>query len=508
MRNQVRHCAAQAASQLFALCTKGASHTSKPLPCSTTQFRLPPSFLIPGFASIPSHRALTTSQRSGRADVSYTEAAKDLNQKGLDQEEAQLEDSIEQEKEKQIRTPWHREGSDVPPVDRQRSAGAMTKGKLLTTPSRLLKLILPLTTNEKNTDRKDVEPLALLVHPQQPLSYLERLIQSELPSIKDAQGEDKIPVVHFRAEDSTQDELTPKRRTKEEEDEGDLEATKFDGGIEKTGKLNRRTPQEAHNLRGGAGEGGVESYSGLGHEAESAEDLERRFVRWSSSTEIGDFIRDAARGKEFAVEIEGMPKDIRVGVPSFNDRTHYLRIRLRKTAKKIMGMADVKQECDKLAHRGAQRVAIGGFGILVGWWYLVYRLTFETDLGWDTMEPVTYLVGLSTLMCGYLWFLYHNREVSYRAALNLSISRRQNKLYQAKGFDLQKWEALIDEGNALRREIKAVANEYDVEWDEMSDEQDERVKEALKTDRDAEKRSKGRNQEERKEKERDEEDEK
>lgn len=65
-------------------------------------------------------------------------------------------------------------------------------------------------------------------------------------------------------------------------------------------------------------------------------------------------------------------------------------------------------------------------------------------------------------MCGYLWFLYHNREVSYKSALNLTISRRQTKLYQAKGFDLRRWEHLIEEGNALRKEIKAVASEYDV----------------------------------------------
>lgn len=91
-----------------------------------------------------------------------------------------------------------------------------------------------------------------------------------------------------------------------------------------------------------------------------------------------------------------------------------------------------------------------------------------------------YLVGLSTLICGYLWFLYHNREVSYRSALNLTISRRQTKLYQARGFDLQRWESLIEEGNALRKEIKAVASEYDVDWDEKVDEKDEKVIEALK----------------------------
>lgn len=78
------------------------------------------------------------------------------------------------------------------------------------------------------------------------------------------------------------------------------------------------------------------------------------------------------------------------------------------------------------------------------------------------MEPVTYLAGLSTIMIGYLWFLYHNREVSYRSALNLTVSKRQNTLYEQKGFDVQKWENLIEEANALRKEIKSVADEYDV----------------------------------------------
>jgi hypothetical protein len=91
-------------------------------------------------------------------------------------------------------------------------------------------------------------------------------------------------------------------------------------------------------------------------------------------------------------------------------------------------------------------------------------------------------------MLGYLWFLYHNREVSYRAALNLTVSRRQNALYQQKGFDLQKWEALIEEANALRREIKQVANEYDVEWDERQDEGSEEVHDALKEERDKRKK--------------------
>jgi len=87
------------------------------------------------------------------------------------------------------------------------------------------------------------------------------------------------------------------------------------------------------------------------------------------------------------------------------------------------------------------------------------------------------------LIGGYVWFLYHNREVSYRSAMNFTVSRRQQKLYAQHNFDLRKWEVLIEDGNALRKEIKAVANEYDVEWDELQEEKDEKVQEALKKDR-------------------------
>lgn len=102
-------------------------------------------------------------------------------------------------------------------------------------------------------------------------------------------------------------------------------------------------------------------------------------------------------------------------------------------------------------------------------------------------------------MGGYLWFLYISKDLSYKAAMNVTVSRRQNALYEARGFDHHKWEQLVQEANALRREIKVVAVEYDVDWDEAKEVGDE-VKEVL-----TEERTKARDKERSDEKEKDEE---
>ncbi|GAB1210027.1 hypothetical protein APSETT445_008817 [Aspergillus pseudonomiae] len=314
---------------------------------------------------------------------------------------------------------------------------------------------------------------AILIHPQQPLSYLERLIQDEIPPVSIDGAKPRPPAVSFIALQMDDNPVIPKKSMYETTDTEVHRLGEIGAGHE--ARQRRRRPDEEDD-----------TYSYLRRGEPGKSNREERFVRWSQSTEVGDFVRDASRAREFIVSIEGGPaglRQIHVTVPSFDQRTHFLRMRLRKISGRIQSIAEIKHECDALAHRGAQRVAVGGFGILAMWWYLVYKLTFETDLGWDTMEPVTYLASLSTLMGGYLWFLYHNREISYKSALDFTINARQKKLYEREGVDLHEWESLIDEGNLLRKEIKTIAAEYDVVWDEKKDERDERVTEALRKER-------------------------
>jgi hypothetical protein len=168
--------------------------------------------------------------------------------------------------------------------------------------------------------------LALLLRSQQPLSYLDRLIQAEVPPITDEKGKLRPPHVSFLAveiEDGTIQPRRPKAKNWVDESKDD-EYESPDKGEEKP--LVATRDSQVVRLRNIPDEkDGITEDLDVAREIETDTKTEAlrkgSFVRWSSSTEIGDFIRDAARVKEFLVEIENSPfGKIPVAVPSFNDR--------------------------------------------------------------------------------------------------------------------------------------------------------------------------------------------
>ncbi|PPR07824.1 hypothetical protein CVT24_003101 [Panaeolus cyanescens] len=308
------------------------------------------------------------------------------------------------------------------------------RGKLLPTSSHLFKLVLPLshiknrtvdidnntTSADKDVGHPSVPPTIFLLHPSQPLSHISRLIASSiiLPSTSTRSKAQINPQISFRS-------------------------TTTNGNV----------------------------------------------CQWSDSTDVGDFIKDAARAAEFRICISyddntgphsGETKSnntkasqsdeneneaqgehvITVAVPTFADRTKYLRRRLTYVKQRLEDMEGLKRDCDREAHRGARKMALGGFGMLVVYWGTVARLTFW-DYGWDVMEPITYLSGLSTVILGYLWFLYQGREVSYTSVLARSISARRDALYKARKFDIERWMELLSEKKALKSQIEKIARDYE-----------------------------------------------
>lgn len=101
----------------------------------------------------------------------------------------------------------------------------------------------------------------------------------------------------------------------------------------------------------------------------------RHDQRWSSATGIGDFLREAARMGSFTITIG--PRNVRVNVPTFEERTRFLRAALHQKTKRIEELTRVKDECDRIARRTTQRYAFGGAGVMSCWWLTVGILTFS-----------------------------------------------------------------------------------------------------------------------------------
>lgn len=118
--------------------------------------------------------------------------------------------------------------------------------------------------------------------------------------------------------------------------------------------------------------------------------------QWAQSTELGDFVQEAAKDRQFVIAIrqplsnndtkDDEAKLIKVRVPSFEERTLYLRRRLVEVTKEMQSLLDIKSECDVSCHynldtcrqvlcadkllqalalKGARRMAVAGFGGLL-----------------------------------------------------------------------------------------------------------------------------------------------
>ncbi|KAJ3373089.1 hypothetical protein GGF31_001076 [Allomyces arbusculus] len=91
---------------------------------------------------------------------------------------------------------------------------------------------------------------------------------------------------------------------------------------------------------------------------------------------------------------------------------------------------EVEQRVRGRLHTLVYGGAVGLCTELAGIVYLTY------ELGWDLMEPASYLLGLGTVIIGATYFAVLRREYTYEAASNHLESLLQRRLARRAGLDL------------------------------------------------------------------------
>lgn len=187
-------------------------------------------------------------------------------------------------------------------------------------------------TEDKGSD-VEVHSVVFLLHPGQPLNYIANLIRAESSEL-----ESEVADGHAK--------------------------TGHEAGTEIHGLVHCRSSSRSYSTADPTGAPPI-TFHTWSHEDK----------RWSPSTGIGDFLREAARAGSFTIRM-GM-RLVTVKVPSFEDRTRFLRASLHVKTAKIERLAKVKGECDRLGKKSTQRVAFAGAVVLGVWWVTVGVLTFS-----------------------------------------------------------------------------------------------------------------------------------
>lgn len=104
-------------------------------------------------------------------------------------------------------------------------------------------------------------------------------------------------------------------------------------------------------------------------------------------------------------------------------------------------LAKAKENLDFLSERKTKAVVYGGGAFLVSELAGIVYLTYE--LGWDLMEPTSYLLGLGTIIGGSAFYAFMRREYTYENAGNHLSDWIRTRVYRKNNFSVEKFENLL-----------------------------------------------------------------
>jgi hypothetical protein len=125
---------------------------------------------------------------------------------------------------------------------------------------------------------------------------------------------------------------------------------------------------------------------------------------------------------------------------------------IKQLQNKLLPLQNIKNDIDFQAANFTKKVVVGALGYLIAQGVVVFKLTFASRLGWDVMEPITYLVTFSTGIFGLGYFSIARKDYLYETVWDQVCEKRKSHLYSLHKFDIAEYNDLV--GELERKELK------------------------------------------------------
>ncbi|HYY42928.1 MAG TPA: COR domain-containing protein, partial [Pyrinomonadaceae bacterium] len=109
-------------------------------------------------------------------------------------------------------------------------------------------------------------------------------------------------------------------------------------------------------------------------------------------------------------------------------------------------LARIKTRLDASSERFARRCLLAYLAGLIVIYFALAALIYK--LGWNTMEPWTYFIGIGAFVGTYAYFAITQRELSPGAIYDQLVEMKKRKNYQLAGFDLDSYRRLTEQAGA------------------------------------------------------------
>ncbi|HEX8190222.1 MAG TPA: COR domain-containing protein, partial [Pyrinomonadaceae bacterium] len=112
-------------------------------------------------------------------------------------------------------------------------------------------------------------------------------------------------------------------------------------------------------------------------------------------------------------------------------------------------LSNVKDRLDSSSRRYAKRVLLLCLCAWCAAWLVLAGFIYR--LGWDVMEPWTYLIGSGVPILTYVYFAATQMESSPAAIYEQLVERRRRRLCRSSGFDAEEYERLAQAADGVAR---------------------------------------------------------
>jgi len=123
--------------------------------------------------------------------------------------------------------------------------------------------------------------------------------------------------------------------------------------------------------------------------------------------------------------------------------------RYTELSKEYSSLNKLKERYEKIAQRRSYYVFGASLVYLIFQFSILARMVW-IDYSWGVMEPVSYFVGLGTMIIGLTFFAALNQEYTYNNFFDTVRKKFLRRIYIKNKFNWKKWNKLHQEITTLK----------------------------------------------------------